>query len=339
MSAFTVTAEFASAKERAPGGIINAEAFQALVDRGFEDVSKEVFDVVQEMEAVVNVENVKYTTGKGISFPELADKTIPISRDEDSPSYSTGATGFEWEYDTNPFRRFIKFGRDAIEQDIDIGFANAMDRVEQLLKIHTETTEAWLADVFNRGDGDGGAGSQCLSPDGGYLLDSDRPNPDLEAGSWGNLEAEGDLTQDTVFQAAYNARMSISSAGRLTSNTIKSMMIPAAWEGPAFTLFQSNQLIGTNYNDASWASSKFNMDQVKVMSRLTSPIIYYWLCDPKSKDNPVRLAKFSDVKSKTWWGLGDNPDIMLARIRSRWGVYLRNDGRKALRGGRLAADS
>ncbi len=332
MANWTLTADMVDPNHKAPGGIINAEAFQALVDRGFEDIAKEKFAVEKEMESVVYFEKVKHVNGKGTTFPQMGGGT-PMNRDEDDPQYASAAPGFPYEYDTQPFRKFVQFPRDAFEQDIDIGFTK--DRVNELIDGHAETVEARLADIFNRGDGDGGAGAPVLAPDGGYLLDDNRPNPDADAGTWGNLEATADLSGDTIFQASLNARLGVSPIGRLFTQTIKTIMIPAEYEQLAFTLFSTNQLVGTNFNDASWAAAKFNMEQVKVMSRLTSPLIYYWLSDPKSSDNGVRLYKFKDIESKTWWDQGRNPDLMYGRIRSRWGVGLR-DVRKTCRGGRLS---
>ncbi len=332
MANWTLTAEMVDPNHKAPGGIINADSFQPLVDRGLVDIAKEKFAVEQEMESVVFFEKLKHVYEKGTTFPQMREGT-PMSRDEDDPRYASAAVGFGYEKHTQPFRLFVQFPRDAFEQDIDIGFTK--DRLNELIDGHAETVEARLSDIFNRGDGDGGAGAPVLAPDNGYLLDDNRPNPDADAGTWGNLEATADLTGDTVFQASLNARMGVSPTGHLFKQTIKSLMIPAEYEQIAFTLFSTNQLVGTNYNDASWAAAKFNMEQVKVMSRLTSPLIYYWLCDPKSSDNGVRLYKFKDLTSKSWWSGGRNPDLMYARIRSRWGIGLR-DVRRTCRGGRLS---
>ena len=332
MSNWTLTRDPVDANQRAPGGVMNAEAFQALVDRGFESVSKEKFDVVREMEALFKFDNVKFSSGKMASFPPMGGG-VPMNRDEDDPVYATGATGFPVQYDTQSFRLFLQVPRDAIEDDTGIDFVKG--RIPEMLDMHQETVEARLADVLTRGDGEGGAGAPLLAPDGCYLLDENRPNPDADGGTWGNVEATAALTGDTVFQAALNARLGVSSIGRLFTQTIQSIAIPAEYENVAFTLFSTSKLVGTNYHDESWAAAKFNMDQVKVLSRLASPIIYYWLSDPKSEDNGLRVAKYKDVTSKTWWSGGRNPDLFYGRIRSRWGIYMK-DVRKTVRGGRLS---
>ncbi len=334
MANWTLTRDPATANQPAPGGILNAEAFQVLVDRGFTEVAQEKFDVVREMEQLVYVENVKFDSGKGTSFPAMGG-LVPMNRDEDTPVFASAAPGFPWEYTTQQFRLFFKIPRDAIERDIDIGFVRAKERISEVLDQHQETIEARVADVYNRGDGVGGAGAPLLCPDGCYLLDENRPNPDVRGGTWGNLEATSDITGNSLFQASYNARMGVSPIGRLLSQTIKSMAIPAAAEQQMYVLLSTNQLVGTNWNDASWAAAKFNMDQVKVLSRLTAPLIYYFLNDPKSDANGVRLAKFKDVSAASGWGEGVNPDIYWARIRSAWGLYAR-DVRATFRGGRLS---
>ena len=333
MANWQLTADLTDATQKAPAGIINAEAYTSLVNRGFVSVAKEKFAQVREMEALVNMEKVKFSTGTGATYAGIGGQ-VPMNRDDEDPIYASAATGFPWSYTTQQFRLFLKITRAAIEDDTGIGFTK--ERIPEMLEAHIETVETRIADLFNRADGVGATGAPALAPDGGYLLDESRPNPDADAGTWGNVEATGAITGDMLFDAALNARKGVAPNGRLFAQTIKRIAIPAEYENAMFTLLSTNKLVGTNYNDASWAAAKFNMDQVSVLSRLTSPFIFYFLSDPKSMDNGIRLAKYQDVSSNVAWGSGSETDVLFGRIRSRWGLYLR-DVRKTLRGGRLSA--
>jgi len=328
---WTLTASAKSAVQPAPGSITGIEAYRAALDRGWDKVSKEVFNEPFVGEMFVRTMNVKRDTGKVTSFPEMGGY-VPINRDEDSIPIASMGLGFDWEWNTYPFRMKIQFARAALEQD-EVGFTKG--RQAELLKAFKRSVEAIIADHFNRGFGV--AGSARLSSDGMYYIDSGRPNPTPEGGSWSNLESTADLTEDTLFTAVLNASQQVSATGTLYPQTIRNIVIPPWRERQAWTLLNSEKVLGSNNNDANWAAGAFKMDNVIVYPYLTTDCIYYWLTDPKSEDNELILAKRKNPEVMTGWGtVGDNPDVLASRIRADFGLAL-GDPRKSIRGGLLQA--
>jgi hypothetical protein len=332
MSAFTLTKEFVTPEQRAPGGVVIYEQMHALHDKGWDVVKRELAETVSEAENLVRTERVKRDYGKEHSYPELGG--MPgINRDLDRPRYVTPVIGFPGEWSTYPFRWFMATERHALESD-EVGFADIKRRLSEMLKGHEELFETWVADLYSRADGDGGSGSQLLAPDGGYMLDSGRPNPDPDAGTWDNLEAEAAFSEDAFYDASVNASMQIGPTGRLMPQSIQSIVIPVRAQKDVWKVATGEKVLGSNNNDPNWAAANLSYDIVKVYKRLTSDIIFYFLSSPKSDKGCVTLKQRTPVSGKSWWNAGENPDVIYSRIRSRWGLFL-GDPRHAVRGGRL----
>jgi len=306
------------------------EVFREALDRGIDEVAKQKFAEPSIGETLVRVKRVKRDEGRVMALRPFSG-VIPVNSDADTPEFATSGLGFSWSWRTYTFRRFIGFERKSIEID-DIGFTKGSQ--SDLLDMHKRTVEYVIADHFNRAFGLSGA--PRLADDGCYYIDNDRPNPNPEAGRWSNREATADLTIDTLFTAVLNAQRQVSPDGNLYPQTVKKLMIPPAWQKKLWVILESENVPGSNYNDANWARGVFSHKDVIVYPYLEINAIFYWLCEPSSEDNELLLLIRRDPEVMTEWGLTGNPDVLVQRLRADWGLGL-GSPRKSIRGGLLEA--
>lgn len=328
----TLTASAATPSHVHPSELMTLEAFRVALDRGFDKVFKEVYSEPWQGQGFIREEKVDISFGKDKELLGYGG-VLEQNRDADTIPFANKAIGYPVEWQTYVYRRAIGVERSAIEQD---RVGNLKDMQKEMVDMSKRTKEYVIADIFNRAFGVTGA--PVLAPDGMYYIDSHRPNPDANGGLWSNLEATADLTEDTLFRAAYNARQQVDPLGNKYPQRIKKLMIPPAWEQKMWKLLSTEKVLGSNYNDANWASGVFKMQDVVVYDYLETDSIFYWLADPKSSDNKLVMKVRVKPSVETGWGPMPNPDIMYQRIREDFGIAL-GDPRKSIRGGLLAAGS
>jgi hypothetical protein len=163
-----------------------------------------------------------------------------------------------------------------------------------------------------------------------YLIDSDRPNPDPKVPTWGNEEATGAISADLLFQAQLNANNTVGPNGDKLRLKIQKILIPQEKEVELWTLTNSQNIVGSNDNDANWAKARFTYE---VVDELDDGNIYYLLTEPKDKKNGLQIRwrirpNLSDINF-------ENPDIMGKRIRFDFGLGCL-DPRYTWRGGKLS---
>jgi hypothetical protein len=321
-------ANFKAPRSPAAGGLTVYEAFEEALNRGWDKVAKEVFSVDPEGTNLVRVVNVDTKYGREMKF-YTSGTPAPLNRDADDLPVTGRQLGWDYEWRVHNFRLAAMVEREALELD-SIGFVK--DLQKDLLTSAKLTFEYMIADHFNTAFGDDGA--LLLASDGGYYIDSDRPNPIQGAGTWSNLEAPASLAEDTLAAAALNASQMVSPWGTIMPQTIKKLMIPAQYEVQMFRLLNTEKKLGGNDNDINWAASVFKMSDVIVYRWLRIPAIFYWLCDTKSEDNELilRIRKQPEVDGQ--WGDGKNPDIYVMRVRFSAGLSL-GDVRRSIRAGKL----
>jgi hypothetical protein len=329
---WTITHSPKSGKNNYPSSNLTEDAYRELLDRGIDEVAKEVFAEPFQGEAFVRFENTKRDYGKKHSYRGYSG-VVPMNSDSDTLPFASKGIGFDWDWQTYGFRVAIGMDRKAIEID-DVGFTK--DGQRDMLEMHKRTVEYVIADHFNRAFGTSGA--PRLSDDGCYYVSSARPNPNASAGTWSNLEATADLDEDTLFTASFNASQQVSPDGNLFPQKIKKMMIPPGWLKKMWTLLSTEKVLGSNHNDANWAAGAFSMEDVIVYDYLQTDAIFYWLADPKSQDNQLVLFKRVEPNVMTEWGMLGNPDVLNQRLRADWGLGL-GSPRKSIRGGLLSAQS
>ena len=326
----TLTASAATPNHVHPSHLMTLEAFRVALDRGFDKVYKEMYAEPFQGQGFIREENVDLSFGKDKELLSYGG-TLEQNRDADTIPFASKAIGFPTEWQTYTYRRAIGVEKSAIEQD---RVGNLKDMQREMIDMSKRTKEYVIADHFNRAFGVSGA--PRLAPDGMYYIDSSRPNPDSNGGLWSNLEATADLTEDTLFTAAYNARQQVDPMGNKYPQRIRKLMISPAWEQKMWKLLSTEKVLGSNYNDANWANGAFKMQDVIVYDYLETDAIFYWLCDPKSSDNKLVMKVRVRPEVQTGWGTMPNPDIMYQRIREDFGLAL-GDPRKSIRGGLLVA--
>ncbi len=329
---WTLTAEAKTAPANYSADIKTREALSEALERGLDEVFKREFQEPYMGQNLVRTKKVKRLDGKVATYRGWSG-TVPENRDADDIPFATKGEGFSWEWEVSNFRRGIKIERTDIETD-EIGATK--DGQRDLLDSFKRTVEFQIADLWNRAFGT--SGSRLIADDGMYLIDSDRPNPNPEGGTWSNLEDASDLTEDALFQAQLNARKQVGEDGYLYPQKIKKMIIGPDWEKSMWKLLTSDRVLGSNYNDPNWGSAKFSMEDVLVYDYLTVSAIFYLLADPKSNDNELMMLRRVDPTVKTEWGAMPNPDVLYQRLRASFGFGL-GSPRKFVRGGLLSAGS
>lgn len=328
----TLTHEAVSAKPNNSAYVLTDEVFRETLDRGIDKVMKEEWAQPFMGEQFVRQVKVKTDHGKFQNVRGYSG-VIPLNRDEDTMPVATTGLDFPWTWDTFDFRLAIYISRKA--QELDIG-GQTKGTQRDLLDMHRRTVEYIIADVFNRAVG--ASGAPLLASDGLYLLDSSRPNPNPEAGTWSNLEATADLDEDSLFDASYNASQQVSPDGTLYPQTIKKMVIKPSWEKAMFKVLTADRVLGSNNNDPNWANSAFKMEDVISYPYMTTDQILYLLTDPKSEDNQLIMPIRVSPSILTQWAMNGNPDVLGQRIRTSWGLAL-GSPRRFIRGGLLSAGS
>ena len=235
---------------------------------------------------------------------------VPLSRDGDDLTFITAGEGFPYEWNMYMYRLAVKHERHLEEVD-DVGVITS--RYDWLMDASKRTLKLAMADVFNRAVDPTNAPFLC--PDGMYLIDSARPNPDPKVPDWSNEEASSAITEEALFNAATNAHNMTDSKGDPLRQKIQKILIPQSADRILWTLLKTEKKIDSANNNANWAAGRF---EYEVLNELTSSSIFYLVGDPKSKDNGLQF-RFQNRPS-----LADitfqNPDVMGKRIRMSFGM-------------------
>lgn len=236
--------------------------------------------------------------------------TVPLSRDADDVTFIQAGEGFPYEFRVYGYRQAVKHERSLQEVD-DVGVIT--DRYEWLMDNAKRTLKNAYADVFNRAIKPTNAPFLC--PDGMYLIDAARPNPDPKVPNWSNEEADSAITDEALFTAQLNAHNTIGPNGDYLRLKIAKILIPQKAEKKMWTLLNSQNIVASAANDANWANGRFKYE---VLDELTVDSIFYVLGDTQSKDNGLqcRWRIKPEMKDMEF----ENPDVMGKRIRFAFGL-------------------
>ena len=283
-------------------GIINAYVDQIMEDWQGEIMKAQLMGLFRE-------ENQKHDIYK-VKMKNRPNNTAPLSRDADNLTYITGTDGFDYEFATYQYRLAVKAERRLLDVD-DVGAVT--ERFDWLMEAADRTQRNAFRDVFARAVKPTNAPFLC--PDGMYLIDSDRPNPDPKVPSWSNELADMDITDEALFNIVIRAKDQISPNGEKLNLKVKKFLIPQEYERVAWILTNSAQKLNSTANDANWSNGRFTFE---VFDEGPDATIFALLDDPKGKKNGLQIR----------WGekpnLADidfeNPDILGKRIRFRFGL-------------------
>lgn len=327
MADFNLTASAASRPAPNTAEMHVPEAFVTALTRGLKKVWKREFAIVEQglqffREESIKQESATYHTYRGMGG------LVPQNRDADDIPYGVRGDGFSFTVQTYNYRRGVAIEKTLMEVD-DVGVIRGLQ--SDLARSAKLTKEYVYADVINRALG---ATAPILADDGMFLIDSDRPNADVEAGTWSNLESTGALSETMLFAADLNARQMTGEDGELYPQTIKKLVIRPDEVKSVWKLLNTQQVLNSSINDWNWAKSKFSMNDVITYDYMTTSQILYLLANPKSDDNELYFFTRVPEQFLTWVD-GSNPDVTRQRVRMAWGLGL-GSPRKFIRGGALS---
>lgn len=290
---------------------LTQETFVNLINAYVDEVMEQTYGMVED-EQLMGLFLIKDQAQDlyKIKTKNRPSGTVPLSRDGDDLTFMTAGEGFPYEFRTYGYRLAIKHERKLEEVD-DVGAIT--EQYDWLMDASKRTLKLAMADVFNRAVTPSNAPFLC--PDGMYLIDSNRPNPDPKVPNWSNEEASSAITEEALFTAYSNAWAQTDAKGDPLRQDIKKILIPQSAERIMWTLLKTDKKVGSANNDANWAAGRF---QFEVLKELTSSSIFYLVGDPKSKDNGLqfrfrRRPELADINF-------ENPDIMGKRIRFSFGM-------------------
>lgn len=284
-------------------GIINA-----YVDKIMDDWQGEIMK--DQLMGLFREESQKHDIFK-VKMKNRPNHTAPLSRDADDLTFVTGTDGFSYEFFMYQYRLAVKAERRLLEVD-DVGAVK--DRFMWLMEAADRTQRNALKDVFARAVAPTNAPFLC--PDGMYLIDADRPNPDPKVPNWSNELATMDITDEALFNIVLRAKNQISPNGEKLNLKVKKFLIPQEFERVAWVLSNSGQKVGSTANDANWSNGRFTFE---VFDEGPDNTIFALLDDTKSEKNglQIRWGEKPNLKDVEF---GGNPDIFGKRIRFRFGL-------------------
>lgn len=327
MADMNKTASAKSAIQVTGSDLHTTELFKAALTRGLDKVFKREFDAhkqglqfLREESMPGGRESATFQSYRGIGG------LIPQNRDADELPFVTAGDGFSYNAKTYNFRRAIAIEKTLQEVD-DVGVVRG--KQADLSRGAALTIEHSIADLFNRAVSPSNAPVLC--DDGMYLVDTDRPNADPEAGTWSNQEANSAITPDAIFTAQLNARATRGEDGELYPQYIKFIVCrpqdsKKLWEIRNSQYRPTDAMNVTNYFK-EFSEAHFD---IMVYDYLTSASVLYGLNNPKSDMNETFLFWRVRPEFKTWEG--DNPDIVKQRIRMAFGIAA-GSPRRMWRGG------
>jgi len=304
---------------------LSQEDFINLINGYVDEVMEQTYGTVEseQLMGLFRVNDQKQDLYK-IKTKNRPGGVVPLSRDGDDLTFMTAGEGFPYEFSMYQYRLGIKHERKLEEVD-DIGAITS--QYDWLMDTSKRTMKLAQADVFNRAVTPTNAPFLC--PDGMYLIDSARPNPDPKVPDWSNEEASSAITEEAFFTAHSNAWAMTDAKGDPLRQKILKLLIPQSAERLVWKLLKTDKKLNSANNDANWAAGRFEFE---VLEDLTSDSIFYLVGDPKSKDNGLQF-RFQNRPSLADINF-ENPDIMGKRIRFSFGIGSL-DPRYVWRGGPL----
>jgi hypothetical protein len=247
-----------------------------------------------------------------------------INEDGEAIPFITWGQGWKHSFKVFPFRVGVRHTRHLAEIE---NFGTIAQESEELMDAGKRTILYAMVDVFNRGVDPSSAPFLCI--DGMYLCDADRPNPVPNVPNWSNLEAQGAINEDLLFQAKLNAQNMRAANGDRLRQQIGKVYIPSAYEKVAWKLNATPGILGKADNDYNWAKGRYSFETV---DDFESNIILYQVGSPASRKYglQIRWAVKPGVEDMS----PEDPDVYAKRLRFRMGLGCL-DPRDSIRGGKL----
>lgn len=235
---------------------------------------------------------------------------VPLNEDSEDIPMQTNQSGFPYSWGASYFRKGAYWTRQTASQD-DIG--EIQSQGQYLKDSGMRTIKFAMSDALDRGVDP--TTTQFLCNDGMGLVDSGRPNPDPDGGTWSNLVASAATTitpslLDDARQLAWNIPMP--NGDKCYGQTVDKIYIPAAYENALRIVLKTENDVGTAINDIN---PEYNRGwKYEVIPELTANNIFFTL---KGYNSPENTLKFRWRENPTVVPLDfdRNPDMSGMRIR------------------------
>lgn len=295
--------------------------------------------LVEELNGMIDTDNLigllkggtQTKDAEVIKMKVKGNSVAPLNEDGSDLRFLNFGEGWAHTVNVYPYRLGVKHTRHLEEIESAEDVDSVMQEVRELFDAGERTIKFMVNDLWNRAV-DPTSGSQVLCPDGMYICDDDRPNPVQGVADWSNLEALGDITEDSLFTADLNCAFQTAHNGDDLPTSIQKIHIPKGYSQVTWQLDKSLKDPTSGMNTANWAAGRFSFEEHK---ELTANAILYQLADVGSDVNGLELRWA--VRPGTAPINFEDPDVIGQRLRFRCGIGITKDPRAMWRGGKLNA--
>ena len=309
--------ESAESTVQAGSGVELVDEFGDLTSAGIDEAFKrEAATPIQGQQyfTVKNVDknNYKYQAMTGIGLVQINSDGAAMPIDKKSMGFDTTISNYV-------MRLAMGITRELLETD---RYGVIGNHARSLTHAARKTIERILADAFNRGfQATGTIGStpnlSMLCEDGYALIANTRPESKGGVGTWSNLETTGSLTADMVATARINFRKYQDNNGDLDPQMMTAIVVPPDEEDTIKEITGSNLKVDTSLNNTNVVSDV----KYKVWDWLESDkVVFEGDCENELEFH-VRIAP-----SVLTYQAGDNPDLLMSRLRMALGTGCRRPG-------------
>ena len=310
--------ESAESTTQAGSGVELVDEFGVLTSAGIDEAFKNLSDSPIQGQKYFKVKNVdknnyKYQAMNGIGL-------VQINSDGDNMPVDKKSVGFDQTITNYVMRLAMGITREMLETD---RYGVIGDHSRSLVHSGKKTIERILADAFNRGfQGTGTVGSTAdlslLCEDGYALIANTRPQPKAVAGTWSNYETATALTADAVATARVNFRKYLDGNGDLDPQMMTKVVVPPDQEDTMREIAGSSLKVDTSLNNTNVVSGM----AYEVWDWLESDKVLF--CGDCENELEFHIRKSPSVLT---YQAGDNPDLLMSRLRMALGTGCRRPGK------------
>jgi hypothetical protein len=313
--AFWNSTESAESTVTAGSGAELVDEFGALTSAGIDEAFKREASTPIQGEMFfksksVDKNNYKYQGMNGIGLVQINSdgSTLPIGKK---------SLGFDSTITNYVMRLSMGITRELLETD---RYGVIGDHSRSLAHSGRKTIERILADAANRGFSSTGSASNLslLAEDGLAFIADDRPQPKGGLSTWTNLETGSALTADAVATARLNFRKYLDGSGDLDPQRMTRVIVPPDLEDTIKEITGSTLKVDTSLNNTNVVSD-------------VGYTVWDWLESTKvlfEGDCENELEFHTRISpGVVTYQAGDNPDMIMSRLRMALGTGCRRPGR------------
>ena len=317
--AFWNNTESAESTVTAGSGAELVDEFGALTSAGIDEAFKREAATPIQGEAFfksksVDKNNYKYQGMNGIGL-------VQINSDGAAMPMGKKSLGFDSTITNYVMRLSMGITRELLETD---RYGVIGDHSRSLAHSGRKTIERILADAANRGFGtvDGGETASTnlslLAEDGLAFISGNRPQPKGGLPVWSNRETGSTLTADAVATARLNFRKYLDGSGDLDPQKMTRVIVPPDLEDTIKEIVGSTLKVDTSLNNTNVVSD-------------VGYTVWDWLESDKvlfEGDCENELEFHTRISpGVVTYQAGDNPDLIMSRLRMALGTGCRRPGR------------